>query len=223
MASLEINAKNWSWPRRSLAFLLSALAGLLAGGLLLWLARWLVPAGFAAELGAKSAWYLSRSTGTVAYLLLSASTIWGLLLSSKIVKEAIPAPVALGLHSALAWLAVALAGFHASILLFDSYYAYRILDLLVPFTGPYRPGWVGLGTVGLYLAFLTSASFSWRKWLGQQWWRRLHLLTFVAYLLVTIHGLAAGTDSGEPGMTLHYAGSGLLVLFLTNYRLLVGR
>lgn len=223
MAPLQDDYEQMIWPRRLGIFLTSTLAGVLVGGVLLLLWRILAAAGAPAILGEKGAWYLSRSTGTVAYLLLSASTIWGLLLSSKIVKEAVPAAVALALHSTLAWLAVALSGFHAFVLLFDGYYAYRLLDLLLPFTGPYRPLWVGLGIAGFYLVLLTSASFSWRKRLGHHWWQRLHLLTFVAYILVTVHGLTAGTDSGDPGMMHLYASSGLLVLFLTNYRLLAAR
>lgn len=223
MALLEIDFEQMTWPCRAGIFLMSTLAGVLVGGILLLLWPALAADGAPAILREKGAWYLSRSTGTVAYFLLSASTIWGLLLSSKIVKEAVPPAVALALHSTLAWLAVALSAFHAFVLLFDGYYAYRLLDLLLPFTGPYRPLWVGLGIAGFYLALVTSASFSWRKRLGHHWWRRLHLLTFVAYIMVTVHGLTAGTDGDDPGMMLLYAGSGLLVLFLTNYRLLAAR
>jgi DMSO/TMAO reductase YedYZ heme-binding membrane subunit len=77
--------------------------------------------------------------------------------------------------------------------------------------------------VGFYLVLLASASFSWRRWLGSKRWRLLHYTTFVAYALVTVHGLMAGTDSGEPGMRAVYLGSALLVLFLTNYRLLAAK
>jgi cytochrome b561 len=60
-------------------------------------------------------------------------------LSSKIVQAAVPAALALALHNVLAWLAVALAGLHVFVLLFDGYYVYRLSDLLLPFVGPYRP------------------------------------------------------------------------------------
>ena len=70
---------------------------------------------------------------------------------------------------------------------------------------------------------LTSASFMWRKWLGQKRWRLLHYLTFPAYALVTLHGLMAGTDSGTSSMRGLYVASVLLVLFLTNYRLMAAR
>jgi len=172
------------------------------------------------SIGNKTTWYLSRSTATVAYLLLTASVVWGLLLTTRIVKGTVPAPLALGLHNWLSWLAVGLGSFHAFLLLFDNFYTYTLTHLLIPFIGPYRPGAVGLGTLSLYLMVLTSASFSWRSWLGQKGWRLLHYLTFLTYGLVTFHGLFAGTDSQNLGMRMVYLGSVALVLFLTNYRLL---
>lgn len=167
----------------------------------------------------KTPWYFTRSAGSVAYLLLAGSTIWGLLLSSKIIKEAIPAPLALEMHKSLSWLAIGLSGLHGLALLFDNYYTYTPADLTIPFIGPYRPGWVGLGIIGLYLMVVVSASFSFRKQLGQKRWRQLHTLTFVAYLFATIHGIMAGSDSSQPLLQVLYWGSGLVVLFLTNYRL----
>jgi predicted ferric reductase len=168
-------------------------------------------------------WHLIRSTGTVAYVLLSGSTIWGLLASSRIAREQLPAALAVAIHNSLSWLAIVLAASHAILLLFDDYVRYRLADLLLPFSGPYRPLAVGLGIISLYLAAVVAASFLLRKRLGQKWWRRLHYLTFAAYLLATAHGLTAGTDAARSGMEVLYAGSGLTVLFLTNYRLLTGR
>ena len=166
----------------------------------------------------KIAWYLSRASGTVGYLLLTASTIWGLLLSTKLIKDLVPAPVTLAMHNYLSWTAIGLSIFHAVVLLFDGYYTYTVANLLIPFTGPYKPGWVGAGTIGLYLMLLTSASFYCRKWIGQKTWRKLHYLTFGAYLLTTLHGWAAGTDSQLLGPV--YLGSIFIVSFLTIYRIL---
>jgi DMSO/TMAO reductase YedYZ heme-binding membrane subunit len=224
MTSLAAHIHTTTMRWRLGGFLVSVLVGLAGGLAILAAARSFLATlplrDILAVYGDKTAWYLTRSTGTVAYLLLSGTTLWGLVLSSKIVQEAVPASLALALHNVLAWLAVALAGFHAFVLLFDSYYVYRLSDLLLPFVGPYRPMWVGLGIIGFYLALLTSASFRWRQWLGPKRWRALHSLTFVAYALVTVHGLTAGTDSPNPGMKAVYIGSSLLVLFLTMYRLL---
>lgn len=170
--------------------------------------------------GDKAAWYLVRSSGVVSYLLLAGSTVWGLVLSTQMVRKVLPGALALAMHNALSWLAVFTGGAHALLLLFDRYYSYGLPDVLVPFIGPYRPVWVGLGSVGLYLALLTTLSFRWRQRMGVRRWRLLHRLTFVSYGLVTVHGLLAGSDSALPGMRFVYVGSVLLVLFLTNYRLL---
>jgi DMSO/TMAO reductase YedYZ heme-binding membrane subunit len=175
------------------------------------------------DLSTKTAWYFTRSSATVAYMLLVGSTIWGLLLSSKLIKESVPPVLSLAMHNLLAWLAIIFSGLHGFTLLFDTYYRYMPADLLIPFTGPYRPGWVGIGVISFYLMILISASFYWRKHIGQTWWRRLHLLTLPLYVLITIHGLMAGTDSDTPGMKSLYAGSTLLVLFLTNYRIVSAR
>ncbi|MCB0105697.1 MAG: ferric reductase-like transmembrane domain-containing protein [Caldilineaceae bacterium] len=166
----------------------------------------------------KLSWYLTRSSGTVAYLALSLSTVWGLLLSTKVIKEWVPASLTLAMHNSLAWITVGLSFFHAFVLLFDSYYTYTVANLLIPFTGPYAPLWVGIGTVNFYLLLLISASFYMRSRIGTKNWRRLHYLTFAAFLFVTLHGWMAGTDSTQ--LKPMYLVSGMLVLFLTIYRIL---
>jgi predicted ferric reductase len=212
-----------------LTFLLSLLLGLIGGGIAIGTGWFLITGTpLAAQLGAllgitaKTPWYISRSAGTVAYLLLAGSTIWGLLLSTKIIKEMVPAALSLAMHNILSWLAVAFTGAHALALLFDNYFTYTLPDLTIPFIGPYQPGWVGLGIIDLYLMLLTTISFQFRKQIGQNRWRRLHYLTFAVFILATVHGLMAGTDSSKPGMQALYLGSGLAVFFLTNYRLLTG-
>ncbi|GJM42718.1 MAG: hypothetical protein DHS20C20_30000 [Ardenticatenaceae bacterium] len=212
-----------------LTFIFSLVLGI-SGGLVLLGTGWLLvntSAGVnianALAITDKTPWYFSRSAGTVAYLLLAGSTIWGLLLSTKLIKEAVPAALALAMHNILSWLAVLLTGLHALALLWDSFYTYTLADLTVPFIGPYRPGWVGLGIIGFYLMFLTSLSFNFRKQIGQKRWRQLHYATFGVYILATVHGAMAGTDTGNPGMQMFYWSSGLIVLFLTNYRMLVGK
>lgn len=82
---------------------------------------------------------------------------------------------------------------------------------------------MGLGIIGFYLMFLTSLSFNFRKQIGQKRWRQLHYATFGVYILATLHGVMAGTDTANLGMQVLYWGSGLLVLFLTNFRLVAGK
>lgn len=175
------------------------------------------------EYNPKLAWYFSRASGIVAYILLTISMVWGLILSTKISKEYTPAPAVLALHNAVSWIAVALGALHGFALMFDTYYTYNLFDVLVPFTGPYHAGWVGLGIISLYVMLISSASFAWQAWLGQRGWRWIHYSTFPIYGLVTLHGLMSGTDSWSFGTDVMYIGSVLTVLFLINYRVIAGK
>ena len=169
----------------------------------------------------ETVWYAIRASGLVAYLLLTASTVWGIMLTSKVVKEWVPAAVALDLHNYLSWTAIGITVLHTVLLLFSDFFNYSVLNLLVPFTGPYEPLWVGLGIIGLYLMVLTSATFYIIKRIGMRTFRLIHYLTYVGFVLSLLHSLMAGTD--ESALMGVYVGSGLLVLFLTIYRMLAVR
>ncbi len=223
MSALSSQTKPISPLIRLGGFLFSLIVGLFAGMFVFNNTALLEQTAVILGITEKTAWHFTRSSGTVAYLLITASTVWGLLLSSKIIKETVPAMLSLAMHNFLSWSAIGITALHMIALLFDSYFTYTAADLLVPFIGPYRPGWVGLGIIGYYLMLFTSISFYFRKQIGQKRWRKLHYLTFGAYLLATIHGIMAGTDSGLSTMKMVYWGSGLLVLFLTNYRILTAK
>lgn len=209
-------------PHRSRWLILLAVMIATEIGLLFWR---FVPAGIpllVAEqilpVSEKLAWYLTRSSGTIAYITLTLSTVWGLLLSTKLVKAWVPPAVALTMHNSLAWIGIGLSFFHAFFLLFDRYFTYSVANLLVPFTGPYQPFWVGMGTLSFYLALIISASFYIRHRIGTKTWRRFHYLTFALFFMVTAHGWMAGSDSTQ--LLPLYLVSGNLVLFLTFYRIL---
>ena len=168
----------------------------------------------------KAYWYMARSGGVVAYLLLWGSVIWGLIISIKITDKWMPAPLAYGLHEFMSLMTIFFSVMHAVVLLGDRYIDFQLIHLTVPFTAPYQPFWTGLGTISLYLIAIVTASFYLRKRLGPKTWRKLHYLTFGLYGLVLLHGLMAGTDTGLGPMKLMYLLTGAIVLFLTYYRLL---
>ena len=183
-----------------------------------WGIPWIVPQLPVWLVGEKAAWFLSRSSGTVGYLTITASTMWGLLLSTKLIKEKVPPAVSLALHEWLSWTGIGLSVFHAFVLLYDSYYTYSVAHLLIPFIGPYNPMWVGVGIIALYLMLITSVTFYMRGLIGQKYWRKIHYLTFVAFIFATAHGWMAGTDSLQ--LAWMYGVSGFSVIFLTIYRMI---
>ena len=144
----------------------------------------------------KAYWFISRSSGVLAYLLLTLGVLWGLVQSGSILRSTIPVPLAFGLHSFLNWASVAMAALHALILLGDNFIKMSLADIVIPFVGPYEPALVGLGIVGFYLMLLLSVSFYVRNHIGgQKTFRLLHYASYLAFLLVTWHSLGAGTDT----------------------------
>lgn len=173
-----------------------------------------------APYGDRVSWYMIRSSGIVAYILFGLSSISGLLMSSMLIKKIIPTPLLYQLHQASSWIGLGLAGLHALLLLFDNYFTFTVANVVVPFTAPYQPIWVGLGIIAWYMMALVTTSFSFRKQIGQKNWRRLHYLTFIGFILMTLHGIVAGSDSSTVVMMSLYAGMGGTVLFLTLFRIL---
>lgn len=163
-------------------------------------------------------WYMARSGGIIAYLLLWLSVVWGLVMSTKISRLIAPQLI-YGLHEFLAILALMFVALHSFVLLGDRYFDFNIFHLVIPFTSPYEPLWTGLGTIAFYLSLIVTASFYVRKQIGHKLWRTMHYITFLAYALALGHGLMAGTDSDTAVMQLVYLSTGLTVLFLMYYRL----
>lgn len=165
-------------------------------------------------------WYLARAGGLVGYLLLWATTFWGILMSSRLARALFPPALVFSLHEFLPLLAVIFTVIHGIALLGDSYVKFIVGNLFIPFTGPYRPGWVGLGVIAAYLNTALILSFYGRRWIGRRAWRLLHFTSYLAFLLVFFHGVMAGSDSGTIGVQGMYFVTGGSILFLTLVRLL---
>lgn len=198
-----------------LIFLVAAFAG---GALMaaLVLPRW-APGLAESLLGAqpKGYWYLARASGIIAYLLLWLSIVFGMVVSNKMARLWNGGPTAVELHQFLTWLALALASFHALILMGDTYIRANLTQVLTPFAySGYQPIWVGLGQIGFYLALIVAFSFYVRKHVGYRAWRTLHYLSFVIYFLLTLHGIFAGTDTGGIATLGMYLACGVSVYFL---------
>jgi predicted ferric reductase len=165
-------------------------------------------------------WYVSRAAGVTSYIALVLATVWGLLLSTSVADAIVSRGRSLEAHRWLSSAALVLAVAHAVPLLGDRYVNFDVLDIVVPFLAPYRPVAVGLGIVGMYLTLAVYGSFWLRARLGNRAWRALHVLSFPAFGLLTLHGIFAGTDTGTSWMQTVYLGAIVLVGTLTIVRLL---
>jgi len=171
---------------------------------------------------AKVFWFLSRGTALVSYGLLWLSMALGLSITNRMARIWPGGPAAFEIHeySSLAGLSFGL--FHGLILMGDQYIHYNLQQVLIPFASQnYRPLWVGLGQSALYIWGGLVLSFYVRKKLGSKTWRLIHYISFLAFLLVLVHGLASGTDSKTLWAQYLYWISGGSLLFLLIYRLVI--
>jgi sulfoxide reductase heme-binding subunit YedZ len=165
-------------------------------------------------------WLIARAAGLLAYLLTTASVVLGLVLHHRWRSASWPRFVTNELHRTVSLLALgALAG-HGLALLLDPYLAPAISELLIPLTISYRPLWVAVGIIAGYLLVGLWLSQYLRPWIGYRAWARLHLLTYAAWVLALVHGLAAGSDTSTPWALLIYGGSVSLVGGLVVARIL---
>ncbi len=164
-------------------------------------------------------WYFTRAAGIMGYMLLWLSVVLGFAVSTKILNPFLDRPFTYDFHEHLSLLSLGFIAFHALVLMFDPYEPLSLLQILVPFTSSYRPFWVGLGVIGLYLTVLVTVTFYLRNWISMRVFRSIHYLSVVAYLGSLLHGWFAGSDTSLPFMQSLYVGTSLASIFLLTYRL----
>jgi len=168
-------------------------------------------------------WYITRAAGITSYILLWFSSAWGLAVSSKITDVFLHRSFTYDFHQFISLLAIGFIFLHIIVLLVDRYLPYTLAQILIPFASPYRPLWVGIGVIGFYLTLLVTITFYLRSRIGMKAFRTIHVLSLVAYLGATLHGFFSGTDSSLWTIQLMYAGTFLVIVFLTTYWFIVVR
>lgn len=167
-------------------------------------------------------WYVTRAAATSAYITLSATVILGLFRSLARVSRLRNARALWLLdeiHPYLAVLTLALVVFHLLSLIFDPLIPFSVLNLLLPLDQPYRPLPVDLGVLALYGLVVVWLSSWVKRRIKYTSWRALHYTSFFAFLLVTFHGIFAGSDSAEPWMRLLYMSISAVVTLLILVRI----
>lgn len=142
-------------------------------------------------------WFTSRAAGIGALLFASASVAAGLLMGGRIVKGNHRMGQMRVVHETLTQATIAAIVLHGGALLGDAWLRPTLSDLLVPFAGPYRPVWNGLGIIGGWLLVVLGLSYYARSRIGVARWRKLHRFAAIGWLLGIGHALGAGTDAGQ--------------------------
>jgi hypothetical protein len=170
----------------------------------------------------KIVWYTIRASGIVTWLLVTASVLWGLLLSSRSTRRPRPAWV-LDLHRFVAGLSFAFLAVHVGGLLVDRYIGFSPAAIVVPFASRWRPAAVAWGILALDGLVVVEVTSLLMNRISRRLWHAVHLGSFVVFAAATVHGVTAGTDAGAPLSRLFAYGSVAAVSLLTVFRVVARR
>lgn len=168
-------------------------------------------------------WYLSRASGIVAWVLLAASCLWGVLMVTRLLKPADRPAWMLDLHRWLGALTVVTTVVHLLALVADSYVHFGWAEILVPQASAWKTLPVTFGVIGLYFLVLVEASSLMMKRLPRAVWHGVHLTSYVAFGLATAHGVMAGTDRRNLVLVTVGSGVAFVLAFAVLARVLAGR
>ena len=142
-----------------------------------------------------SMWYLSRASGMVAWVVLGITCLWGILLITRMLKPADRPAWLLDLHRWLGVLSLVTVGAHMATLVGDNWTHFAWRELFVPQASPWRRAAVTWGVLAFYLLAVVQVSSWVMKWIPRKLWHAIHFLSYVLFVMVTVHGFMAGTDS----------------------------
>lgn len=147
-----------------------------------------------AAVGPSAYWYLTRSTGAVALLLLTLALVLGVLDVRRVGNVRWPRFVIDSLHRNVSLLALAFLALHILTSVLDSFAPISLIDAVIPFAGSYRPFWLGLGAVSFDLMLAVILTSLLRRRLGFASWRAVHWLSYASWPIALLHGLGTGSD-----------------------------
>lgn len=175
-----------------------------------------------AAAGPSTYWYLTRSTGAVALLLLSVALALGVLDVQRWSTPRWPRFVVDSIHRNVALLALVFLVLHILTSVLDSFAPIGLIDAVVPFVGAYRPFWLGLGAVSFDLIVAVILTSLLRARMGYASWRAIHWLTYASWPIALLHGFGTGSDASKAWLQILSAVCLLMVLGAVFARVLNG-
>lgn len=169
--------------------------------------------------GPSPLWYATRASGTVSFLLLTATVALGIAAGGRYAPQRIARFEVSTLHRNLSLLSLSFLGLHIATAVADSYTNISPLSAVVPFASSYRPLWVGLGAVALDLLLAVGITSALRLRLGYRRWKAVHWLAYAAWPVALFHAVGTGTDTRLGMQLLLYAVLVITVLAAAGWRL----
>ena len=164
-------------------------------------------------------WYIARAAGLVSWTLLAAATLWGLALSTKVLGKRPRPNWLLDMHRWLGGTALAFTAVHVIALLGDQYTHFGLSSILVPLASKWHPVAVAWGVVAFYILLAVELTSLAKARISKKLWRYVHTGSFLLFVMATIHGLAAGTDTKSLGARIVVIAVSSVFVGLTSARI----
>jgi Ferric reductase like transmembrane component len=170
----------------------------------------------------QAVWYLTRGTGIVSLILLTAVTVLGILNTVRWSPAMTPRFVVQRVHRNLSLVSVVFIVVHIATAVIDGFAPIRWIDAVIPFRSAYRPLWLGLGTLAFDLLIAVAVSSLLRARLGYRAWRAIHWTSYALWGVAVFHGLGIGSDAKQVWMIALTAACVGAVIAAVVWRLTVG-
>lgn len=140
-------------------------------------------------------WYVTRSTGMIAFLLISAAVVLGVLGAERFETVNRPRFHYAELHRGVALFGGVLLLVHIVTAVIDPFTHLGLTSIFDPFGRSYRALYLGLGIVAFDVLAAVIVSSLIRQRLTPKSWRYIHLSVYPIWVAAIVHGLGTGTDS----------------------------
>jgi methionine sulfoxide reductase heme-binding subunit len=139
-------------------------------------------------------WYVTRASGTVALVLLTATVVLGIVTATRVGTSAVPRFALGDMHRRVSLLALVFLTLHVLTAVLDTYVPIGLTAAVVPFSSHYKPLLVGLGTVAFDLLLAVVITSLLRYRVAANFWRGVHWLVYASWPVALVHCITIGTD-----------------------------
>ena len=164
-------------------------------------------------------WYVSRATGVVSLLLMTAVLLIGLLVVRSGKLPGLPRFAVTGLHRNLSLLAVVFVFLHVVTAVLDSYVHIPLTAVVIPLASGYERLALSLGAISVDLTIVLIVTSLIRSRINPRTWRVVHLLAYLSWPVAWLHSYTAATDMHSGWMFLLAVADLLVVVLAVGWRL----
>jgi len=168
-------------------------------------------------------WYISRASAIAAYILTFLIIFIGTGMTTGFIYKFINPVRAWVVHKYLGIAMLVTVILHPFSLLFDKFMNFNLTDILIPFISSFKPVFLSLGIIGFYFLLVIILTSLFARLGYPHFWRAVHYLTYLFFVLSLFHGILLGTDTKFLAMQILYGVTGFGFLGLMIYRFVYGR